>query len=84
VWIAIVLFAFRGRSYSVWGPALGIPAVPLLHALVELITGRSLFELAQTWDDLRPWQRGVFGLLVVALEIVVISCVAVLIVTALV
>jgi len=65
-WTAVVLaLSERGRQF--WGPGLGVPAVPLLVGLVELVAGRTFLDLAQRWDELKGWQRGILGLVIVAI-----------------
>jgi len=66
----VMLLAERGRQ--LWGPGLGVPAVPLLAGLVELVSGRTFEDLAQSWDELKGWQRGILGLVIVAIATTVI------------
>jgi hypothetical protein len=50
-----------------------IPAIPgafALSGLVEFVTGTPITRVASHWDALAGWQRGVLGLLVVALAFV--------------
>jgi len=74
-WTGFVMFlAERGRQ--LWGPGLGVPAVPLLAGLVELVSGRTFDDLAQHWDELKGWQRGILGLVIVTIATTVIVVVA--------
>ena len=75
VWGAFVMWVYsRGRSLM--GPGLGLPGVLFLVGLVELVSGRSIQELAQRWDELQGWQRGVLGLAIVAIATTVILVIA--------
>jgi hypothetical protein len=75
-WLALMMFVMVERNRTVMGPGLGLPLLPLLIGLVELVSGRHFDELARRWDDLRGWQRGVLGLVIVALATVVIVTLA--------
>lgn len=44
---------------------LALPGAYALAGLMELITGLSFLEMAMRWDQLKGWQRGVLGTLVV-------------------
>ncbi|WP_306524323.1 hypothetical protein [Dokdonella sp.] len=46
---------------------LAIPGAYALMGIVEMVSGTDFFEIAQKWDDLDGWQRGVLGTLVVIL-----------------
>ena len=71
-WIVFVLI-YNARTHRVpMGPGLGLPLVPILVGLVELVSGRSFGELSRKWDDLRGWQRGLLGLAIVAIALMVI------------
>jgi hypothetical protein len=50
---------------------LATPAAWGLAGLLEVVTGLAFTTIAQKWDDLAGWQRGLLGLLVVALAFVV-------------
>ncbi len=75
-WTAVVLVFFADWGRTLWGPGLGAPAVPLLVGLVELVSGRSFAELAQSWDDLAGWQRGILGLVIVARAVLAVMVAA--------
>jgi len=64
VWIACVLLLDQ-VGWSLWGPGLGVPLVPFLIGLTELVSGRSFGALARSWDELKGWQRGLLGLVIV-------------------
>lgn len=64
VWISL-LYYLMDRGYEVLGPGLGLPLLPFVYYLLELISGRPVPELARSWDALAGWQRGVLGTLVV-------------------
>ena len=63
-----------------WGLRLGpgglatfaIPGAYALSGLVEIVTGISFMQFARRWDDLKGWQRGVFGTFIVLLAGMVI------------
>ena len=54
--------------------AVGLPGALALTGLLELLTGHRFLSLASKWDQLAGWQRGVLGLLVVALAFGVVGC----------
>jgi hypothetical protein len=65
-WVAaVVLLSTRG--VNLYGPGLGVPLVPFLIGVTELILGRSFGELARGWDELAGWQRGILGLAIVSI-----------------
>ena len=76
LWIALMEFVMVEKHRAVMGPGLGLPLLPLLVGLVELVSGKHFDELARRWDELRGWQRGVLGLVIVALATVVIVTLA--------
>lgn len=80
VGVALANFITSSGRYII-GPGLGLTGVPFLVGLTEFASGRSFVELAQAWDDLRGWQRGLLGLAIVAVATVTI--VSVLVVVAL-
>lgn len=43
----------------------GLPGAFALVGLIELCTGVRFTDLADYWDSLKAWQRGIFGTLVV-------------------
>ncbi len=48
---------------------LAIPFVPLFGGIIEVITGIPFFELARRWDNLKGWQRGLYGTTFVVLAL---------------
>jgi uncharacterized membrane protein YagU involved in acid resistance len=74
-WLGLVL-VLSGRGYTFWGPGVGLPCVFFLMGLVELVFGRSFGALAQEWEELEGWQRGIYGLIVVVIATCVILAVA--------
>lgn len=44
--------------------AMGIPGAFALVGLIELLTGIEFTRIAEKWDALQGWQRGVLGVLV--------------------
>jgi hypothetical protein len=75
VWSGLMLLMAE-RNRQVVGPGLGLPLLPLLVGLVELVSGRHFDELSRRWDELRGWQRGLLGLVIVGLATVVIVTLA--------
>jgi len=61
---------------SVGGPfkliAMGLPGAFTLVGLIELLTGIEFTHISSKWDPLHGWQRGILGLLIVALAIVLL------------
>jgi hypothetical protein len=56
----------RGYEFSLWGfIAFGLPGAYGAAGLLELITGIPFAQLAGKWDELKGWQRGIIGILVV-------------------
>ena len=68
-WIAVVLL-LSARGRQLMGPGLGLPLLPVLVGLVELVSGRRFDDLARRWDDLKGWQRLLLGLVIVTIAIV--------------
>jgi hypothetical protein len=60
------------KVFKVLGFPLALAVFVAVMGLAKLVLGRSLGEMARDWDNLAGWQRGVVGLIVVALAIVVI------------
>ncbi len=62
-----------GGAITNIGPAkaalMAIPGVFALMGLVESVTASKFGELAQKWDTLKGWQRGVLGTLVAMLAL---------------
>lgn len=48
--------------------AWGIPGAFFLAGLIQLVSGVPFAELAERWDSLHGWQRGVLGTLIVLLS----------------
>lgn len=51
-----------------------LPGAYALVGLTEFITGISFFEFAKRWDELKGWQRGVFGTFIVLVAGFLIIC----------
>ena len=49
-----------------------LPGAYALFGLVEFGTGISFFEFAARWDELKGWQRGIFGTFIVLVAMVLI------------
>lgn len=52
--------------------AMATPGAFAIVGFFELLTGIEFLHIAKKWDDLRGWQRGILGLLVVAISIVLL------------
>jgi len=48
---------------------LAIPFVPLYVGIIEVITDIPFFELARRWDNLKGWQRGLYGTTIIVLAL---------------
>jgi len=58
----------KGYEFTLWGLiAFGLPGAYGGAGLLEMTTGVPFTQLAKNWDDLKGWQRGVMGVLVVVL-----------------
>ena len=71
------LLSSQDRAFISLGALL--PAAVVLVGLIEVITGIEFTRISSAWDDLRGWQRGVLGLIVVAAAFGVMALVVVLI-----
>lgn len=60
------------RVFRLLGFPLAGAAIVALVGLAKLVLGRSLREIGRGWDELAGWQRGMVGLLVVAIAVAVI------------
>ncbi len=52
---------------------LALPGAWALMGLLEVVTGVPFTQVAQKWDELAGWQRGVLGVLVVIVAFVVMG-----------
>ena len=65
IWIAARISQTTEGSYAFQlGTALLI--VPFLCHLTQFVTGIPFAHLYQKWNQLKPWQRGVFGIIIAA------------------
>ncbi|HSS51760.1 MAG TPA: hypothetical protein VLX28_22685 [Thermoanaerobaculia bacterium] len=66
-----------GREWT--GPGLAGGLLPAVYFATELLFGRSVPDLAKSWDALEGWQRGLIGtlLVIVLFSIVGIICVVI-------
>ena len=74
-WGAFVMWVFARGRYLM-GPGLGFPGIFFIAGLVEVVSGRSIADLAQRWDALKGWQRGVLGIVIVAIATTIIVVIA--------
>jgi hypothetical protein len=67
----------RGRDWT--GPGLAGGLLPAVYFATELIFGRSVPDLAKSWDRLQGWQRGLIGtaLFFTFFAIVAIVCIVI-------
>jgi hypothetical protein len=49
-----------------------LPGAYALSGLIEFVTGVSFLEFARRWDDLKGWQRGIFGTFIVVIALILI------------
>ena len=54
--------------------ALGAPVAIGFVGLLEIIVNRPFSEMEEWWNNLKGWQRGVLGLLVVIFAFVLLAC----------
>jgi len=60
-------------AFAVIGASL--PFVLACIGFIELLTGAPYLRLAQSWMNLRGWQRGVLGTFIILASLVIILCV---------
>jgi len=65
-----------GNPFKIIGPA--IPGAFALVGLVEMTIGVPITEVSSAWEALAGWQRGILGILVVALAFVLMMAAVVL------
>jgi hypothetical protein len=83
--LAIGIFSLIGVSYFVYWLqqqgytpnsfaliGLGAPVAIGLVGLLEVAMNRPFSEMEEWWDDLKGWQRGILGVLVVILAFAVL------------
>jgi hypothetical protein len=71
--IPMYVLPYLGHQLTPMGMIpLAIPGAYALAGLLEVITGVSFLECARRWDELKGWQRGVFGTTIVIVAIFVI------------
>ena len=63
-YVALAFAGYLPHDPQVFIPA-AIPFVYLCIGIVELLTGRPYRQLADAWMNLRGWQRGIIGTLIV-------------------
>ena len=51
-----------------------LPGAYALSGIIELVTGVSFFEFVRRWDELKGWQRGIFGTFIVLVAGTIIIC----------
>lgn len=54
--------------------ALGAPVAIGFVGLLEITVNRPFSEMEEWWNNLKGWQRGVLGLLVVIVAFVLLAC----------
>ncbi len=78
IYAAIWLYVYKqggfgdSRGGTFYIITMGAPGALALSGLLELMTGRPFNELADSWDALAPWKRGVYGTIIVAAAAVLI------------
>jgi hypothetical protein len=58
-----------------------LPGSYALSGVIEFVTGVSFLEFARRWDELKVWQRGIFGTFIVVIALFLIIAVGSLIVS---
>jgi hypothetical protein len=77
VGLTIPLFLLPYLDHQLTPPGMipfALPGAYALSGLVEFITGISFLEFARRWDELKGWQRGVFGTFIVLVAGFLIIC----------
>lgn len=72
--ISAIVYFIRIKGYMPTSLAmipLAVPGAYSLMGVLEIITGVPFLEIAQKWDNLAGWQRGILGLLIVLVAIFV-------------
>ena len=67
--LVLVVICCASRDYQAGLHEIVLAAVPGAYAfscLLEIVTGVPFSAFARRWDELRGWQRGVFGVFIVA------------------
>ncbi len=75
VGLTIPVFALPYFNHQLPPPGMipfALPGAYALSGLVEFVTGISFFEFAARWDELKGWQRGIFGTFIVIVAMLVI------------
>ncbi|MES2594479.1 MAG: hypothetical protein V4662_04035 [Verrucomicrobiota bacterium] len=71
--IAHIVLPYFGQQLTPPGLIpLGLPGAYALAGLIEVITGMPFLEVALRWDQLKGWQRGALGTLIVLIAATVI------------
>lgn len=65
VYLAVIRTATTDHGYRGVEYVLFLPFVYACTGAIELITGKPFQELADTWNKLPPWKRGLLSLLCV-------------------
>jgi len=73
--VPVFLLPYLGHQLTPHGMIpFALPGAYGLSGLVELVTGISFFEFAARWDQLKGWQRGIFGTFIVLVAGFLIIC----------
>jgi hypothetical protein len=71
--VPVLLLPRLGFQLSPFGMIpFALPGAFALKGLLEFVTGFPFLELARRWDELKGWQRGVLGTIIVLVALVVI------------
>jgi hypothetical protein len=77
-WAALLVWL--GRSgWTFHGYGIAAPAVPMIYFGAEAVTGVSVSELSQRWDELGGWARAAVGLAIALAAAVVFGGIAFLV-----
>ena len=77
VCLIVPLFLLPYLGHQLTPPGMipfALPGAYALSGLIEFITGISFWEFARRWDELKGWQRGVFGTFIVLVAGFMIIC----------
>jgi len=72
----LLLLWLSSHAHSIHFPivATSLPLAFALIGTIELITGAPFQRLANSWMQLRGWQRGILGTLIVVASLAMIMC----------
>lgn len=73
--VCLLIYFIRLQGYTPTSTAmipLAVPGAYALMGMLEIVAGVPFSEIAQKWDDLAGWQRGILGTVVVIIAFALI------------